>query len=215
MIEITNPSVEEYISRHSSEESPLLQKVNRETYTEVLMPRMLSGHFQGRVLSMLSFMIRPKRILEIGTFTGYSALCLAEGLAQDGELITIDVNEELEDRVRGYISSAGMDTKIRYIIGNAVTLIPSIDGPFDLVFIDADKHNYFQYYQLVFDKVSSGGFIMVDNTLWNGKVTSAEIVMKDKDTRNLDDFNKHIALDSRVEKIILPIRDGITVIRKK
>jgi len=215
MIEITNPSVEEYISRHSSEESPLLQKVNRETYTEVLMPRMLSGHFQGRVLSMLSFMIRPKRILEIGTFTGYSALCLAEGLAQDGELITIDVNEELEDRVRGYISSAGMDTKIRYIIGNAVTLIPSIDGPFDLVFIDADKHNYFQYYQLVFDKVSSGGFIMVDNTLWNGKVTSAEIVMKDKDTRNLDEFNKHIALDPRVEKIILPIRDGITVIRKK
>ena len=215
MIEITNPSVEEYISKHSSEESPLLQKINRETYAEVLMPRMLSGHFQGRVLSMLSFMIRPKRILEIGTFTGYSALCLAEGLPEGGELITLDVNEELEDRVRGYISSAGMDNKIRYIIGNAVTLIPSIDGPFDLVFIDADKHNYLQYYQLVFDKVSSGGFIMVDNTLWNGKVTSAEIVMKDKDTRNLDEFNKHIALDSRVEKTILPIRDGITVIRKK
>ena len=215
MIEITNPSIEEYISRHSSEESPLLQKINRETYAEVLMPRMLSGHFQGRVLSMLSFMIRPKRILEIGTFTGYSALCLAEGLVDGGELITIDVNEELEDRVRGYISSAGMDNKIRYIIGNAVTLIPNIDGPFDLVFIDADKHNYLQYYQLVFDKVSSGGFIMVDNTLWNGKVTSADIVMKDKDTRNLDEFNKHITLDSRVEKIILPIRDGISVIRKK
>lgn len=215
MIDITNPMMEEYISAHSSEESSLLKKINRETYTEVLMPRMISGHFQGRVLSMLSFMMRPKRILEIGTFTGYSGLCLAEGLAEGGELITIDINEELEDRVRGYIHEAGMDNTITYLIGDAIEVIPTLSGLFDLVFIDADKHNYLQYYHLVFDKIASGGFIMVDNTLWNGKVGDPAVVAKDKDTRNLDTFNKFILNDTRVEKVILPIRDGITVIRKK
>jgi caffeoyl-CoA O-methyltransferase len=215
MIEITNPAIEEYISSHTSEESLLLQTINRETYSEVLMPRMLSGHFQGRVLSMISHMIRPQRILEIGTFTGYSALCLAEGLSDGGKLITVDINEELEDRVRGYISKAGMEHKIRYIIGNAMDLIPDLEGLFDLVFIDADKHNYLNYYHLVFDKITSGGFILVDNTLWNGKVAEPEMVQRDKDTRNLDDFNKYISLDKRVEKVILPVRDGITLIRKK
>ena len=215
MIEITNPAIEEYISSHTSEESLLLQTINRETYSEVLMPRMLSGHFQGRVLSMISHMIRPQRILEIGTFTGYSALCLAEGLSDGGKLITVDINEELEDRVRGYISKAGMEHKIRYIIGNAMDLIPDLEGLFDIVFIDADKHNYLNYYHLVFDKITSGGFILVDNTLWNGKVAEPEMVQRDKDTRNLDDFNKYISLDKRVEKVILPVRDGITLIRKK
>lgn len=215
MTDITNPLIEEYIASHSSEESPLLQQITRETYSEVLMPRMISGHFQGRVLSMLSFMIRPKRILEIGTFTGYSALCLAEGLTEGGELITLDINEELEDRVRSYIDKAGMSEKITYLIGDAVTLIPSLEGMFDLVFIDADKHNYLQYYHLVFDKIAEGGVIMVDNTLWNGKVCQPELVAKDKDTRNLDSFNKYILQDTRVEKVILPVRDGITIIRKK
>lgn len=215
MIDIIHPIIDNYISRHSSEESALLQQVTRETYSEVLMPRMISGHFQGRILSMLSYMIRPRRILEIGTFTGYSALCLAEGLAEKGELITIDINEELEDRVRSYIRKAGLEDKITYLLGDAINLIPSLDGTFDLVFIDADKHNYLQYYQLLFDKVSNGGFILVDNTLWNGKVGYSEIVAKDKDTRNLDTFNKYILNDNRVEKLILPVRDGITVIRKK
>ena len=215
MIDITHPLIETYISEHSSGEPALLQQINRDTYAEVLMPRMISGHFQGRVLSMLSHMMRPKRILEIGTFTGYSALCLAEGLREGGELITIDINEELEDRVRSYFHQASMEDTITYLIGNAVTIIPSLEGIFDLVFIDADKHNYLQYYHLVFDKISPGGFIMVDNTLWNGKVGDPAVVSKDKDTRNLDDFNKYILQDNRVEKVILPVRDGITVIRKK
>ena len=215
MIDITTPVIEAYISKYSSEESELLKQVNRETYAEVLMPRMLSGHFQGRVLSMLSFMIRPKRILEIGTFTGYSALCLAEGLPKDAELITVDINEELEDRVRAYFKQSDKASAITYLIGDATNVIGSLDGSFDLVFIDADKHNYLNYYHLVFDKVPQGGFIMVDNTLWDGKVAIPEIVAKDKDTRNLYEFNEFISKDTRVEQIILPVRDGITIIRKK
>lgn len=215
MIDITNPLIEEYIRAHSTEEPDLLKKVNRETYAEVLMPRMLSGHYQGRVLSMLTSMIRPRRILEIGTFTGYSALCLAEGLPDGAELITVDINEELEDRVRAYFMQSEKAKAITYLIGDAMNVVESLDGIFDLVFIDADKHNYLNYYQLVFDKVSAGGFIMVDNTLWNGKVAIPEVVAKDKDTRNLHCFNAFVAQDMRVEKIILPVRDGITIIRKK
>ncbi len=215
MIDITNPLIEEYISVYSTAESDLLKKVNRETYAEVLMPRMLSGHYQGRVLSMLAHMIRPKRILEIGTFTGYSALCLSEGLPTGAELITVDINEELEDRVRAYFMESEKAKAITYLIGDAMKVVESLEGAFDLVFIDADKHNYINYYQLVFDKVAAGGFIMVDNTLWNGKVAIPEVVEKDKDTRNLHAFNTFIAQDMRVEKIILPVRDGITIIRKK
>jgi len=215
MIEITNPVIEEYITTHCSVESDLLKKVNRETYTNVLMPRMLSGHYQGRVLSMLSLMIRPKRILEIGTFTGYSGLCLAEGLLESGELITIDINEELEDRVRGYFTQSNKSHSISYLIGDATKVVSTLEGSFDLVFIDADKHNYLTYYKLVFDKVPSGGFILVDNTLWNGKVAIPEVLAKDKDTQNLHTFNTFIANDTRVENVILPIRDGITIIRKK
>ncbi|ABG60272.1 O-methyltransferase [Cytophaga hutchinsonii] len=215
MIDITNPLIEEYIRAHSTIESDLLKKVNRETYAEVLMPRMLSGHYQGRVLSMLAHMIRPKRILEIGTFTGYSALCLSEGLPAGAELITIDINEELEDRVRAYFMESEKAKAITYLIGDAMKVTESLEGLFDLVFIDADKHNYLNYYHLVFDKVPAGGFIMVDNTLWNGKVAIPEVVAKDKDTRNLHSFNAFIAQDARIEKIILPVRDGITIIRKK
>lgn len=215
MIDITHPIIEEYISTYSSPEPELLKQVSRDTYAEVLMPRMVSGHFQGRVLSMLTHMIRPKRVLEIGTFTGYSALSLAEGLPEDGELITIDINEELEDRVRAYFNKSAKASAITYLIGDATKVITNIEGMFDMVFIDADKHNNLNYYQLIFDKVPSGGFILVDNTLWNGKVAISEIVLKDKDTRNLHEFNQFISSDTRVEKIILPVRDGITIIRKK
>lgn len=215
MIDITNPVIEEYIAAYSSEESDLLKKVNRETYAEVLLPRMLSGHYQGRVLSMLSYMIRPKRILEIGTFTGYSALCLAEGLPEAAEMITVDINEELEDRVRAYFTQSEKSSAITYLIGDATKVVAGLEGEFDMVFIDADKHNYLTYYKLVFDKVPQGGFILVDNTLWNGKVAIPEVVNKDKDTRNLHEFNDFISKDTRVDKVILPVRDGITVIRKK
>lgn len=215
MIDITNPIIEEYIAAYSSEESSLLKQVNRETCAEVLMPRMLSGHYQGRVLSMLSFMIRPKRILEIGTFTGYSGLCLAEGLAEGAELITIDINEELEDRVRGYFNQSDKASAITYLIGDATMVVGELKGQFDMVFIDADKHNYLTYYKLVFDKVPRGGFILIDNTLWNGKVALPGVVAKDKDTKNLHAFNDFISKDTRVDKVILPIRDGITIIRKK
>lgn len=215
MIDITNPIIEEYISEYSSPEPELLRQISRDTYAEVLMPRMVSGHFQGRVLSMLTHMIRPKRILEIGTFTGYSALSMAEGLSEGGELITIDINEELEDRVRAYLSESVKASAITYLIGEATKVITNLEGVFDMVFIDADKQNNLNYYHLIFDKVPSGGYILVDNTLWNGKVAINEIVLKDKDTRNLHEFNKFILSDSRVEKIILPVRDGITIIRKK
>lgn len=215
MIDITNPIIEEYISTYSSAEPELLKQVSRDTYAEVLMPRMVSGHFQGRVLSMLTHMIRPTRILEIGTFTGYSALSLAEGLPEGGELITIDINEELEDRVRAYFSKSAQAHTITYLIGDAMKVIAGVEGMFDMVFIDADKHNNLNYYKMIFDKVPSGGFILVDNTLWNGKVAIPELVLKDKDTRNLHEFNQFISSDIRVEKIILPVRDGITIIRKK
>jgi predicted O-methyltransferase YrrM len=176
-----------------------------------MMPRMLSGHLQGRVLSMISKMVRPRTILEIGTYTGYSAICLAEGLTADGLLITIDVNEELEGRVRQYFDEAGMSSKVKYIVGNAATVIPSLEGPFDLVFIDADKENYSRYYDLVIDKVPAGGIILADNVLWSGKVLQAK---QDKDTRAIVEFNKKIHQDERVENVLLPIRDGILMIRK-
>lgn len=203
--------LEDYVSAHTDEESPLLKKINRETYAKVLMPRMLSGHLQGRVLAMFSKMIRPKRVLEIGTYTGYSALCLAEGLAQDGLLYTIDINEELEDTVRGYFRESGLEDKIQYRIGNALDIIPMLSETFDLVFIDADKINYGRYFDLVFDRVRSGGFIIADNVLWSGKVLEAA---SDKDTEALKAFNDKIQADARVENVLLPVRDGLMVVRK-
>jgi predicted O-methyltransferase YrrM len=191
----------------------LLSKIDRETHLEVLQPRMLSGHFQGRVLSMLTQLLKPKRILEIGTYTGYSALCLAEGLVPEGKLITIDVNEELEARVRGYFEASAYATQIDYRIGNAAQIIPTLTETFDLIFIDADKQQYPLYYEQALDKLNQGGFILIDNVLWSGKVLDAK--HQDKDSTLLRELNLKISQDERVEKVLLPIRDGLYLIRKK
>jgi caffeoyl-CoA O-methyltransferase len=206
--------LEDYVLNHTSEEPKLLQDLNRETNLKVLQPRMLSGHFQGRFLSMISKLIRPDKILEIGTYTGYSALCLAEGLTENGKIITLDVNAELEDFVRIYIEKANLTSKIDYRITNAIDEIPKINDEFDLVFIDADKLNYINYYNLVFDKVKKGGYILTDNVLWSGKVIE-ELKSNDKDTQIIIEFNKMIKNDNRVETILLPIRDGLMLTRKK
>ncbi len=201
-----------YAETHTSPESALLKKINRDTHAHILMPRMLSGQLQGRFLSMISHLMRPRYILEIGTYTGYSALCMAEGLATDGKLITVDVNEELESRVRAYFKESGVDDKIDYRIGDAAQLIPTLPGNMDLVFIDADKENYSNYYQLVLDKMNSGGLILADNVLWSGKVTQPK---PDKDTRAIQEFNTMVVNDPRVECLLLPMRDGIMMARKK
>jgi caffeoyl-CoA O-methyltransferase len=213
-MEFIEEALDEYICNHTQKEPTLLNELNRQTNLEVLRPRMLSGHFQGRVLSMLSHMIKPKRILEIGTYTGYSALCLAEGLPDNGKIVTIDINEELEDMVRDYISKAEMDKKIDYRIGDAMEIIPGLSEEFDLVFIDADKENYVNYYNLVFDQVKKGGYIIADNVLWSGKVLEPYETL-DIDTQVLMDYNEMINQDSRVENVIFPIRDGLMVARKK
>jgi caffeoyl-CoA O-methyltransferase len=210
-MDIIHPDLQRYSEEHCRPESKLLKKIHRETMAHVLMPRMLSGHLQGRVLSMISRMIRPRLILEIGTYTGYSAICLAEGLHPDGRLITIDVNEELEDRVRSYFKDADLTKKVEYHIGRAVDILPGLQGPFDLVFIDADKQNNPVYFDLVIDKVPVGGFILADNVLWNGKVVQSN---PDKDTRNVLAFNEKIQQDDRVENVLLPVRDGIMVMQK-
>lgn len=210
-MEIINPSISRYAEEHTSPENPLLKKINRDTHAQVLMPRMLSGHLQGRVLSLISHMVRPKSILEIGTYTGYSAICLAEGLQLAGKLVTIDINEELEDRVRKYFHAAGLDQVIDYRIGNALEIIPTLAGPFDLVFIDADKENYIRYYDLIFNIVPLGGYILADNVLWSGKVLDAK---PDKDTKAIQDFNRKIQTDGRVENVLLPVRDGLMIVRK-
>jgi len=203
----------EYVEKYTQEEPSLLQKINRETYAKVLTPRMLAGHLQGRVLSMLSNMIQPDSVLEIGTYTGYSAICLAEGLTPDGVLHTIDINEELEEVVRGYFKEAGIEKQVRYVIGNAIDIIPKIKGSFDLVFIDADKGNYANYFDMVIGRVSQGGFIIADNVLWSGKVLDDPQTM-DEDSRALLEFSKKIQADQRVENVLFPIRDGIMVMRK-
>ncbi len=194
-------------------EDELLQHIDRETQLKVLLPRMLSGHYQGRVLSMLSKLNNPKRILEIGTFTGYATLCLAEGLTEDGIIYTIDINEELEERVRANFAKSSLNSKIKYIIADAQLCLKTLkDETFDLVFIDADKKNNGTYYDSVFDQVRPGGLIIVDNVLWSGKILNQA---QDKDTKNISTFNDQIAADKRVEKLILPVRDGLFVIRKK
>ncbi|MBX2958011.1 MAG: class I SAM-dependent methyltransferase [Cyclobacteriaceae bacterium] len=210
-MDILNADLLRYAEQHTSSESELLKRINRETHAQVLMPRMLSGHLQGRLLAMISCMLQPKAILEIGTYTGYSAVCLAEGLAPDGKLITIDINEELEERVRQYFNEAGLSKKVDYQIGNALDIIPKLQGPFDLVFIDADKENYARYYDLVFNLVPLEGYILADNVLWSGKVLDQK---PDKDTRAIMDFNRKIQNDTRVENILMPVRDGIMIARK-
>jgi predicted O-methyltransferase YrrM len=203
--------IQQYAEEHTYAESNLLKKVNRETHANVLKPRMLSGHLQGRLLSMISCMIKPKYILEIGTYTGYSALCLAEGLQQEGKLITIDINEELEQRVRDTFKSSTSNENIDFRIGDAKAIIPSLKPTFDLVFIDADKENYAAYFDLVIDRVNLNGFILADNVLWSGKVVDPK---PDKDTRAIIDFNQKVHNDPRVENVLLPVRDGIMMMRK-
>lgn len=212
-MEFIDAKLAAYVEAHCSEETELLKKINRSTHLKVMMPRMLSGHLQGQVLSMLSHLLQPKNILEIGTYTGYSAICLAQGLAKNGKLITLDINAELEDMVRQFIEEAGLEKSIDYRIGNALDLIPQLKEEFDLVFIDADKNNYATYYDLVFDKLRKGGIIVADNVLWSGKILLPNSEM-DKDTAMLDAFNKKVHADARVENVLLPIRDGLMVIRK-
>jgi len=214
-MEFIDEELQQYAEDHTSPESELLRKVNRQTHLSVMKPRMLSGHLQGRLLSMFSQMIQPKQILEIGTYTGYSALCLTEGLQAGGTLHTIDINEELEDRVRGYFEEAGLTQSIKYYIGNALQIIPTIDATFDLVFIDADKINNAAYYDLVIDKVRPGGYIIADNVLWSGKVLEKYRKKLDEDTAALLAFNKKVHDDERVENILLPVRDGLLIARKK
>lgn len=204
--------IQTYCDNHTTPESPLLAELNRETHAKVLQPRMLSGHFQGRFLSLLSKLIRPSYILEIGTFTGYSALCLAEGLAPNGKLITIDVNEELEQFTRNFFQKSPYAQQIEYIIGNARDIIPKIqDIKFDIVFIDADKQSYQIYYDLVKPLMQKGGLIIADNILWDGKVPDPQF--KDKKTTHLRDFNLNAHTDSQTENILLPIRDGLMISR--
>ncbi|PKR81005.1 methyltransferase [Brumimicrobium salinarum] len=213
-MEFLKQELEDYVNAHTSNESDTLAELNRQTHIKVLQPRMLSGHLQGRTLSMFSKMIRPKRILEIGTYTGYSAICLAEGLDEDGMLLTLDVNYELEDMVNEYINKAGYSNKIKMIVGDAMEIVPTLDLDFDLVFIDADKTNYSNYYDLLIKDLPSGSIIIADNVLWSGKVI-APTKKNDKDTEALKIFNQKIQDDPRVENVLMPIRDGLMVIRKK
>jgi caffeoyl-CoA O-methyltransferase len=210
-MDIINEALQRYSEQHTTAESVLLRSINRNTHANVLRPRMLSGHLQGRVLAMCSQMLAPSSILEIGTYTGYSALCLAEGLRTGGKLITIDVNEELADLVNTSFGASPFREQIDFRIGDARTIIPTLTETFDLVFIDADKENYSRYFDLVFDKVRPGGIILADNVLWSGKVIDAK---PDKDTVAILEFNRKIQEDNRVENVLLPIRDGIMMIRK-
>jgi len=204
--------INQYVEQHSQKEPELLQKLQRETFQKILQPRMLSGHFQGRVLSMLAKLIQPKTILEIGTYTGYSALCLAEGMKTGGNLFTIDKNEELEDFQRKYFNLSSWGKQIHQYVGDALEIIPQLDKEFDLVFIDADKQNYPNYFDLILPKMNPGGVILSDNVLWSSKVVKS-LKKGDVDTEALLHYNKKINEDPRVETVLLPIRDGLTVTR--
>lgn len=212
-MEFIDPLLDQYVCAHTENEPAILKELNRKTHLSVLQPRMLSGHFQGRVLSMLAHMIKPENVLEIGTYTGYSALCFAEGLQEGGRVITIDVNEELDDLVREYIDKAGMNDRIDYRIGDATEIIPTLTEQFDIVFIDADKKNYCNYYDLVFDKVKKGGYIIADNVLWSGKVLE-DYETLDRETKIIMDYNDKVHNDERVQEVLLPIRDGLMIARK-
>jgi len=207
-------AIDEYAVEHTQPEPELLARLSRETHQKVLQPRMLSGHFQGRLLSMISKIAKPKIILEVGTYTGYSALCLAEGLQKDGELHTIDINEELKDFQKKYFDLSIFKDQIYQHLGNALSIIPKLDLKFDLIFIDADKPNYPAYFELLINKLNPGGIILTDNVLWSGKVI--EVIQEDDEsTRALVKYNRMVAEDSRLETILLPIRDGLSISRLK
>ena len=206
--------IDHYVELHSEDEPLLLQELNRETHLKIMQPRMLSGHYQGRVLSFISKLVHPKNILEIGTYTGYSALCMAEGLQKNGELHTIDINEELHDFQRSYFDRSPYKNQIVQHLGNALEIIPTLDKPFDLVFIDADKENYSNYFHVIIDRLPSGAVILSDNVLWSGKVVEP-LKENDKSTKAILEYNKLLKEDTRVETVLLPIRDGLTISRKK
>ncbi|WP_339754879.1 O-methyltransferase [uncultured Winogradskyella sp.] len=206
--------LDDYVVAHSEQEPKLLQQLTRETYQKVLQPIMLSGSYQGRVLSIVSKLINPKSILEIGTFTGYSTLCLAEGLQNDGELHTIDINEELTDFQRKYFDKSNFGHQIIQHTGSALDIIPQLNFTFDLVFIDADKPNYCNYFHSIIDKLNKGGIILSDNVLWHGKVVEP-LEPKDKSTKAVLDYNTLLKYDERIETVMLPIRDGLTISRKR
>ena len=212
--DLLKQGIEKYAVNHTSDELPVLAKLSRATHLRTHQPQMLSGHLQGAFLQLISHMIKPLTILEIGTFTGYSAICLAQGLQPGGKLYTIDCNPEMEDFTRPYFEEAGLTEKIKMITGDATEIIRSLDGPFDLVFIDADKENYVNYFDLVFPKVVPGGYILADNTLWYGKVIipGAET---DRETAGIIQFNRYILEHKSVENMLLPLRDGITIMRKR
>lgn len=205
-------ALEDYVAQHSENEPELLARLNKETHQKILQPRMLSGHFQGRVLSMLSKIMHPKHILEIGTYTGYAALCLAEGLAENGTLDTIDNNEELVDFQRKYFDQSSWGKQIHQHLGNALEIIPTLNKKFDLVFIDADKENYINYFHMIVPMMNKGGVILSDNVLWSGKVLE-EVKANDKSTKVLLEYNELLKNDPRVETVLLPIRDGLTMSR--
>ncbi len=207
-------NIDKYVVNHSEDEPELLQQLTRETYQKILQPRMLSGHYQGRVLSMISKLINPKKILEIGTYTGYSAICLAEGMQESGELHTIDINEELFDFQGKYFDKSGFGEQIIQHLGNALDIIPKLNQTFDLVFIDADKENYSNYFHAIIDKLNPGGIILSDNVLWSGKVLDTKFKKEDTSTPALIEYNKLLKEDSRIETVLLPIRDGLTISRK-
>jgi len=212
-MEILDSNLQAYLDTHCDPEPEALKTINRETYLKVLKPHMLSGHYQGRLLSMLSKMMQPKRILEIGTFTGYATICLAEGLTEDGIIHTIEVNREMEEMLNSHFKLTNVEKQVRLHFGPAEEVLNDLaEKNFDIVFIDADKKNNFNYFQLVFDKVRSGGLIIIDNVLWKGKVYGEE---NDADTQAIRKLNDQVSVDSRVEKLILPVRDGILLIRKK
>lgn len=213
-MEFIDKNLNDYAENHSQEASDVLKELHRYTYAKVLTPRMLSGHLQGRFLSFISQFIQANNILEIGTYTGYSAICLAEGLEKDGQLHTIEINEELQEQTLTYFEKAQLNNKIHMHIGHALDIIPNLDCTFDLVFIDADKENYAHYYEAVLPKLRKGGVIIADNVLWSGKVLDQNQLDKDIETKALDAFNKKVHQDNRVQNLLLPVRDGLMLLIK-
>lgn len=205
--------IEEYLEKNTTPETSVMKELNRETHIKTFYPNMLSGAIQGKFLEMVSWMIRPQRILEIGTFTAYSAIAMAKGLAENGKVITLEVNQEMETFINKYIEKSGLTDKIELVMGNALEIIPKLKDNFDLVFIDADKEQYVDYYELAFSKLKTGGFILADNVIWNGKVLENDS-KSDKETMGIKAFNEHVKNDKRVEQVMLSIRDGLLLVRK-